>query len=398
MASAVLLAGVASPALGYTFGSTVQQLGSEETVFDWDTQRCEDINIPDSPARAFRDYNNQVELTLSHYVNRRMTGPDLNNLTVNCTPTMTSDQNPDPSAFDDYEWIHSPFTLDGRKVYAIVHNEYHGWEYAGECSTQVFTTTCWDNSLTLATSTDGGATYTHTTPPTHLVASVPYVYVPDTGPMGYFTPSNVIFRKSDGYLYMLGRAEQYQLQNVGVCVMRTKTPGNPTSWRAWDGTGFNIQFVNPYIDPSHPEQHVCPPVSFAQIDKMSQDLIWSSFFGKWLLVGSDALYDPGTGQWTYGFFYSTSSDLIHWSQRQVLISGVLPWSYQCGQEDPINYPAVLDPNSTTRNFSTTGQTAYIYFTHFHYSNCIQTLDRDLVRVQFQFLGRPQPTSDPPPDY
>ena len=75
-----------------------------------------------------------------------------------------------------------------------------------------------------------------------------------------------------------------------------------------------------------------------------------------------------------------------------------PWTYQCGDEDPINYPAVLDPKSPTRNFSITGQRGYIYFTHFHYSNCTPTLNRDLVRVPFEFLGRRAPITQPPLDY
>jgi hypothetical protein len=44
------------------------------------------------------------------------------------------------------------------------------------------------------------------------------------------------------------------------------------------------------------------------------------------------------------------------------------------------FPSVIDPGSTSRNFETVGKTAYLYYTQFHYTNCQQTLDRDLVRV------------------
>ena len=392
--------GLTTCAQAYTFGSTIKPLGPEETVFDWSTQKCEDLNIPDSPARAFRDSANQVHLTLSHYVNRQMTGSSLNSLTVSCNVTMSSHLTPDPSAYDDHEWIHSPFTFDGNKVYALVHNEYQGYLYPGECSTQgSFDVHCWYNSITLATSTDSGTTYTHAQAPTHLVASAPYQYVPDTGPLGLFTPSNIIARRTDNYLYVLTHVEPYGAQQVGSCLIRTRTLNDPTSWRAWNGAGFTVQFINPYINPDPPEKHVCQPVSYDQISTMSQSLTYSSFFGKWLLVGTSSMYDPGTGDTIYGFFYSTSVDLITWSQRQVLIEGVLPQVYQCGDEDPILYPALLDPRATTRNFSTTGQKAYIYFTKFHYVNCEQTLDRDLVRVPIQFLG-PTVTNppEPPPSY
>jgi len=45
---------------------------------------------------------------------------------------------------------------------------------------------------------------------------------------------------------------------------------------------------------------------------------------------------------------------------------------------------VLDPESTSRNFETTGRRPYMYFTRFHYRDCVQTLNRDLVRVRLSF--------------
>ena len=56
------------------------------------------------------------------------------------------------------------------------------------------------------------------------------------------------------------------------------------------------------------------------------------------------------------------------------------WDYQCGDKDPIAYPSLIDPASTSRNFETVGRKAYLYYTLFHYSNYQQGLDRDLVRI------------------
>ena len=172
--------------------------------------------------------------------------------------------------------------------------------------------------------------------------------------------------------------------------MRTKTLGDPTSWRAWNGTGFRTQFINPYTNPQPPEQHVCAPVSFNQIEKMAESVTYNSYFRKYLLVGATSLYDPGAGKYIYGFYYSTSSDMVNWSQRQLLMEAPLVWSYQCGDENPVLYPALLNPSTIsptqTRNFEGTGQKTYIYFTRFNYSNCVQTLDRDLIRIPIQFIS------------
>ena len=244
---------------------------------------------------------------------------------------------------------------------------------------------CWYNAITYATSTDGGYTFTHATPPAQLVASVPYTYTENTTAYGYFSPSNVI-KKSDGYYYMLFQAETYQAQQVGACEARTKNPTNPLSWRAWNGTGYTVPFINPYTNPQPPEGHVCAPVQFANIEKMVQSLTYNSFFKKYLLVGNSQWFDPNRGEWVYGFWYSTSSDLLNWSLRTLLLEIPL-WNYQCGGEDQAAYPVVLNPASTDRNFGTTGQSTYLYFTRvFHDANCNLNGQEDLVRIPIKFLG------------
>jgi hypothetical protein len=391
---------VSAPAASaYEFGPTVQQIGPEETVFDWTTQKCEDNSYPDLPARAFKDSSGKVNLILSHFDNYRMTGTSLNSLTIDCNRIMSSHGNADPAAYDDQEWIASPYTIDGNTVFALVHMEYEGWLHPGQCSSlirptssqrvtsvapQSTGTSCWYNAVTFATSTDGGVTYTHLTPPGQLVASVPYVYVPDLPAYGYFAPSNVV-RLADKYYYFMVQAEPYQEQQIGTCLVRSKTPTNAASWRAWDGAGFNVQFIDPYTNPDPPEKHVCAPVALAQIEKMRSSLTYNSFYGKYLLIGEAELPD-GNGDPVWGFYYSTSSDLVNWSDRQLLMKAELPWTYTCGDDNPVLYPAVLNPASTGRNFGTTSQKTYIYFTRLNYQNCVMTSDRDLIRIPIKFTG------------
>jgi hypothetical protein len=407
--SAVLLS-LAPGALAYEFGPNVRQIAPEQTVFDWSTQRCADDHIPDGPARAFKDSNGQVQLMTSSDVNRRMIGPTLDTVGVDCTVTMSSHSNADPAAYDDKEWLNAFWTPDGKTIAALVHEEYEGWEHPGMCAFQGapkhpklatippprefpnVDLTCWYNSVTTATSTDSGLTYTHATPPSQLSASVPYQYVPDLPPYGYFEPSNII-RRSDGYFYSMIYAEAYGAQQVGVCVVRSRNPASPTSWRAWDGAGYNVKFINPYIDPGPPEQHVCQPVSFDEIEKMNSNVTYNTFFQKYLLIGATGLYDPGTGEVVYGVYYSTSSDLVHWSMRQLVMKAELLWTYQCGDEDPIAYPSALLQTSS-RNFETTGKKVWLYFTRFNDENCFLGLDRDLIRIPIEFLSTTNPTPTP----
>jgi hypothetical protein len=87
------------------------------------------------------------------------------------------------------------------------------------------------------------------------------------------------------------------------------------------------------------------------------------------LGGGAGRFDPEQQKTTWGIYYSLSDDLIHWTDRQLLMQSALPWAYTCGDRDPVAYPSVIDPQSTSRSFETSGRRP-----------CTST-SRDLVRVQ-----------------
>jgi hypothetical protein len=88
-------------------------VGAEQVVFDWTTDKCEDEDIPDAPANAFRDAEGNVQLIATHLTGRRMIGPTLDTIARDCDPVLTSDLDPDPSNFNDSEWLIAPYTEDG---------------------------------------------------------------------------------------------------------------------------------------------------------------------------------------------------------------------------------------------------------------------------------------------
>lgn len=345
----------------------VNIMGPEELVFDWSEEKCETEDIPDIPARAFRDAQGNVQLIASHFINRRMTGSDLDSLVRDCNVIMDSDHDPDPANFNNREWIFAPYTLDGTTVYTLVHNEH--------------VTASWYNSLTLAVSTDSGATFAHAAPPGHLVASIPYPYEDGIEPSGIFGGSNIIYNPADEYYYAMLHLEERGLQQWGVGVMRTQDLADPTSWHAWNGTEFGVRFINPYLEPTaDPVMHVCAPVSRDNIGKMTGSLTYNTYFGKFIMVGSEGKWDYGLGRIVYGFYYSLSDDLIHWSPRQLIMEGKPIWA-EWLPGDSTDYPSLIDPNDTTRNFEVTDQECYLYFTRWHEGTMY---DRDLVRIPIQF--------------
>lgn len=363
---------------------SVSILGPREMIYDYDTERCQDFDWPDIPVRAFRDSLNRVQLVTGQggIPNNRLIGPDFDNLTRDCTPLLTNSNNPLPSEYDDAEWLSGIYTPDGQQVYALVHSEYHGLAHPGYCGDEY--TECRFNTVTSAQSSNRGDSYTQPAPPAQLVASIPYRSVPGDGRYGFFSPSNII--EKDGWFYnMILSSAQYREQASGVCLMRTQNLGDPKSWRAWDGEGFNVRFIDPYRDSARAtSRHVCEVLSPNELGELNRSVVWSTYLDKWVVVGTSNLYEPAYGTVVRGFYFSTSDDLIRWTPRQLLMYVETAATWQCGDPDPAAYPSFVDPDSTDRNFSTIDQNTHLYFTTFRRENCITTNKRDLKRIPIQF--------------
>lgn len=354
----------------------VRIVGQREIVFDWSEEACEPMQYPDLPVRAFRDFNGRTQVLLSHFDNFRMIGPSLDRLTLDCDSVMRSHKSPSVRRYDDREWIASLFTRDGRTVWALVHDEYQGNRHRGRCPSGRYYN-CWYNAITLARSVDGGRSYRHARPPRHLVAAAPYRYRPDRGPTGIFTPSNIVTGPG-GMFYALVRLRDPG-RTRGTCVMRTRRVQDPNSWRVWDGDGFDGVFTDPYA--SKPRRRApCVPLDSGRIAEMAESLTYNTVLGSYLLVG---LASPGRvsiGPKVTGIYFSTSPDLVHWTERKLVTRATTKHSYSCGDPSPIAYPSLVDPESLSRTFATTGARPYLYYTQFRYHDCGRTPDRDLVRV------------------
>ena len=328
-------------------------VGDREMVFDT-RNGCEQIDIPDAPARAFRDNQGTVHLIATHYVARAMVGLSLNELKHDCKVVYRSPQDPDPSHFQDNNWIYSFYTEDGLRVAALVHSEYDADEIPGQCATPEDTNNCWWNTITYAESRDGGASFTVPAPPGNLVAALPYRYELGnrTGAHGYFMPSNIL--KVGGFFYALADAWPYKEQQGGVCLLRAPDAFDPGSWRAWDGRDFTVRFADPYrVANGKPGERVCRPVVAGEVHSMVQHQPSGNFIVT-QFAPDDRFGEPG-------FYLQASRDLVHWSAPTLLVSfkdlngadGPGKWSY--------NYESLLDPASTDRNFSTVSTMPYLYY-------------------------------------
>jgi hypothetical protein len=101
--------------------------GPRTVVFDTAKNSCELTDIPDAPARAFRDYKGTVHLVASHSVLRQNLGPTLEGAKHSCQVAYNSVHDPNPADYNDYTWLDSFYSLDGKRIVALGHMEYHGW-------------------------------------------------------------------------------------------------------------------------------------------------------------------------------------------------------------------------------------------------------------------------------
>lgn len=356
--------------------ATIRANGSAEIVFAWRTMRCATWDVPDVPARAWRDSDGRVHLVAGHPPNRAMVGPDLNRVAPDCRIILDSGRRDDPALFDDLGWIAATYSPDGRSVYALIHNEYQGHRRPDACPSGQYMK-CWSNTLTLAVAHDGGYSFARPTPPLHLVATPPYKYAGEgSHPTGYFNPSNIIAR--DGHYYVYFWAAAQSAQSRGACLMRSDNLGDASAWRAWNGRSFAIRFADPYRGTvRNNRDHTCFPVSAERLTSFVASIVRHRPSGVHVALMAGARPN-GTG-----IFATTSKDLLSWTDPVLIWPAALLTRFDCADAEAYFYPSLLDPGSPSRNFEDVGNQAYLYLTRIRLESCRTGPERDLIRIPIE---------------
>ena len=112
-----------------------------------------------------------------------------------------------------------------------------------------------------------------------------------------------------------------------------RTLGDPASWRAWDGSGFNLHMTSPYVT-----GHAAPVCASLGGFVIPSHLVYDTYLERYMAVASSPGPLDVNGRPTCGFFYALSADLIHWSTHRLLVEASLGW---CAA-DPAQ-PGVLEP-------------------------------------------------------
>lgn len=389
-----LLCAVAIALLGITLPASwakepprvaVAVAGEPAVVFRYSTDACDPDDIPDAPARAFRNKDGTVTLFATHWRNRRLLGPDLLNLRPDCAVVLEGGGDGRPERFDDRLWITSTWTADGATVFALVHGEYQGHRHPGRCPTGRYVD-CWYNAISQAVSRDGGRSFRFEREPPPLVAAVPYRYdLEARRHVGFFNPTNIV--RHGGAWFVMVSTGGVGAQAYGNCLLRTAELGDPGAWRAWDGTGFGVAFANPYAAELRPEAHVCEPVGLGSLNWPVSSLTRHEPSGAFVALTKTYRREAPSGARRAVILASASWDLINWSPPSAIVGVPTPPDTACENDPPVSYPSIIDPRSSDRNFETVGETAMLFVTWFNARGCRRGMDRDLLRVPVRITMR-----------
>lgn len=225
---------------------------------------------------------------------------------------------------------------------------------------------CQQVELTASVSTDGGATFSPSAGASSVIASPGVPYRHDVGLLAMWQPSNIVRHPTDGHFYMLTQFDDHRDGSVQLtCLLRTETIEDPSSWRAWDGNGFNLSFASSAYDagteaPENCASVVTPPIG---------GLTWNTHLERFVAIGGFTNAGP-TGQ-----YLTTSTDLIEWTRPVFIQAAEFVYTADDPPFEP--YATLIDPTSESMSYDTTGATPYLYFTRI---NDLGSLDFDLVRV------------------
>ena len=385
-AVAILLAATAAtaePGLSVAAGAPV------ETVFRWATQRCGDMNLPDSPARALRTRDGGVALVASHYLVVPLLGPDFGQLAPACAASSRGAEDADPAAFRDRVWVQAliPYEDGGRRrILGLASHEYMGWRHPGRCDApfdgpgrRPAAFRCWYSAITLLVAEEGDWRF-RPVPRAPPVAASPLPYDPGaTARTGFFSVSNAIL--ADGHATVLAYTEGLPGQPRGNCLLRAPLDDLVGGWRALSGGTFSARLSGAYGAAAAPPAP-CDVVGagvFRGAPVRSVVRV-AAADGEWYVAtiardGRDGV--PG------GIFVTASRDLRDWRPARLLWD-VPPFRSQPEAGVYYQYPSLLDHASASDLFDRVeaGEHArlHLYLTRFNLEDRRRGLDRDLVRV------------------
>lgn len=350
--------------------------GAPEAVFRWSSQRCDDLHIPDSPARAIRAADG-VALMAAHHNNILLTGRDFDSLAPVCAAASRGSEDPNPGAFDDRFWVQALAPLPDGRVLGLASHEYMGGRHAGSCAVNDGrpTSRCWYSAIIATAAQAGSWRFRPLPPPERVVAASPSPYDPAAPRRsGFFSVTNVVFE--GGFAYVMAYVEGVPGQRGGMCLLRAPQADLVSGWRALARGEFRLP-----LGPPPRAREACDVVGGEAFDGPVRSVVRLGQGGPWAAIFAGRPRERvGGGPAGDGVFYSLSPDLLRWSAPELLLAAT-PFTGQPGRGLYFQYPSLIDHASPSPVFDTVGDAPHLYLTRFNLAEDRRRgSDRDLVRI------------------
>ena len=374
LAIVIAMGGIHETQADETVRLSIRNVDSPVTVYDWTKQHCEEETIPDGPARAFRRIDNKIVVVATDRQNWILVGDNISDLKPLCQSVLPISAYR-PRGFGDL-WIEAVYTNDGQDIVALLSQDFTPLEKAHGCQPNGIPGKCWRNNIIAAKSTDMGYSFALDDPKKQTVATLTDHYPPNAASrIGVFTTTNIV-GKDDAY-YMIAWVQSDDPKERGNCLFRTITPEQASTWRAWDGQGFDVDMTRP------DGGHLCRFLDQRRLADEVRSLSYSKRFGLWIAVFASRQKLKGDESQVPGFYFATSKDLITWSESSRIMQAPTK-ARELQMREMYAYPSLIDPASGSRNFDTIdGSHAVLFFTVQHLLNGNGTLNRDLKYVDVE---------------
>ncbi|MBX3539551.1 MAG: hypothetical protein KF735_18055 [Chelatococcus sp.] len=351
-----------------------------ETVYDYATERCRPNSIPDSPARALRRSDGSVALIGGHLTNWFMEGPRLDDVKPNCAISSRAAESPNPADFDDRYWIQALLPVGEGRVIGLGSQEFMGKRHKGVCDGPGAQSPCWYSSIVTVSADAKNLDFSLLPQAERLVASSSAPFDPKVRMTGFFTASNIV--REGQYLYFVGwTAGEAKPGPNGNCLFRsTVAEAAKGEWKVLSDGQF-----------TRPPQAYRGADATTRCDNIGGDRRGKPPFGRfrsivrlkshdlWLATYNTGIPNPGV-------FYTTSKDLVNWSEPRMLADFKPFWQSKGVCADFYEYPSFIDPASDSDIFDTAGDAFYVYFTRLNWTNCKRGMDRDIVRFPVRVVS------------
>lgn len=333
-------------------------------VFDHRRDRCDQGDIVDTPARAFRRPDGEIVMFASHHTARVFLGRSLLNLKRDCAVVFRSKGDPDPVNYNDRIWLASFWTNDGIDVLALGHQEYQAHRHQGRCAFAEYNK-CWFNTINLMRSVDGGRSFG---PAARVPLAAPASRSEDGQgrPRGFFEPSNIV--RYNEYIYTLINTTGFIGQPSGVCLFRTGGSGKG-SWEVMTAGGWTTAGQDPYGRVTMP---FCVPRR--PLHGPVHSLVRHETTGTFIAI----MTIPG-GPERGNLAFSLSSDLLEWTLPRVFMRTNTIFSGRCARNVDA-YPSLIDESSPHPSMDTVGRSATLFLVRQRRGEreCNGSINRDLI--------------------